>query len=222
MGREASPGDPGAGEVSGGGSGRSAANRIRRGARSGREAGGRAVTGKHSLADQSLFWRSLVLFALKWSLLLSLPILAGWGVWRLVQEPEEPRRGPVAVPVSPRGASPSPSPPLAPSPSPSPEPSPAEEPPPQRGGRIQVLNGTPAQGLGAAAAKVLRQSGYQVVAVQTAARHYEQTTVFFQPGNESMAADVAGIMQAAAVRPAPGTVSAAIPVTVVVGADFRR
>lgn len=183
----------------------------------------RRAMGRHSLPDQKIFWKTLVLFLVKWTIFVSFPVLGAWGAWRLVQSPEDPVPGAVVVRPSPL-ASPS----AAPTPSPSPEPASSPAPPAPAPAptinrptiRLQVLNGSPTTGLALRAADTLREAGYRVVAVHPAARGYELTTVFFQPGQEEVALDVATLLGTTNAQPAPPTVDAAIPVTVVVGADF--
>lgn len=163
--------------------------------------------GRHSLEDERAFFRSVLLFVLKWVTLALLPLLAASGFIRWVLQADEERKGPPTVTASP-----------APSPSPGPSPSPATG---QLRGRIQVLNGSSAEGAGNRAADRFRSAGYEVVAVEKAARPYERTTVFYQPGSEQVAREIAAVVGAEIVEPAPANLDKTIPVTVVLGEDFR-
>lgn len=176
--------------------------------------------GRHSLGDERAFWRSFTLTVLKWVVLGLLPILAAIGIYRLVTSSKEPER-PAAV------ARPSPTPDVSPTPLPSPSPSPGTEVSPSPSpaatsrGELQVLNGSGVQGQGLKAAEELEEAGYTIRATDNAVRRYEKTTVFYQPGFESMARDVARILGSNLVQQAPSSVSKSIPVTAVVGADYK-
>lgn len=77
---------------------------------------------------------------------------------------------------------------------------------------------------GAAADRVadrLREAGYRVVAVNRAVRVYERTTVFYSPGAEAAAAQVAALLGSEQVAPKPDNLTAAVQVHVVVGIDAR-
>lgn len=181
--------------------------------------------GRHSLEDDRVFLRSLVFFVLKWVGVFALPALAVWGIWRLVTQPEDggtvvagvattpsPKETPEAGPIV-----------SSPAPTPSPEESPTRAEAtslPQRSGRLQVLNGS-APGKGQKAADRLRAAGYEIVVVQNASRRYERTTVFFQEGSRQLAQEVAAFLPAEVVDPAPSNLSRSIPVTVVIGDDYR-
>lgn len=170
--------------------------------------------GRHSSGDSGSFWKSLTLFGLKWVGIAVLPILVVVGVANLLLS-EEPASNPTVEP-SPT-EEPSPSPTVEPTPTPSPSPSP--EPPP---GPLDVLNGTPRAGLAASAAEELREAGYQIGEIGNAARRYQQTTVFHQEGQEQLANEVAAFIGASVVSPAPEEgVRSEVPVTVVLGDDFR-
>ena len=174
--------------------------------------------GRHSLEDDRVFWRSVMFFALKWMGVVALPLLAVWGIWRLVRQPEERAVAPRVATIS----SPTPSPsPLPESPVPSPSPSPPVSPSPAEKGQVQVLNGTSTTGLANRASAKLKTAGYEVVSVGNSARPYEETTVFFKPGFEQMGRDIAAILGTGKVEPAPETLTRDIPVTVVVGPDFE-
>ena len=178
--------------------------------------------GRHSLDDQTVFWRSAVLFGLKWLAIGVLPLLVILGIVRLVTSEEQP------VETVPQAVDP------APSPEPETEPAvtetveeeqPQESPPPsptaQANLAVQVLNGSDTEGRGNAAATELRSEGYEVVAVGNAARKYEKTTVFYQAGYERQANDVARVLGAEVVEPAPDNLDKQIPVTAVVGNDYE-
>lgn len=175
--------------------------------------------GRHTLPDERGFWRSVLFFALKWIGVVALPVLAIWGIWRLARGPDEP---PSPAAVTSPSPSPPPSPIPSPEPSPSPElsPSPSPSPPPRASGRLQVLNGSSTPGRGQQAAQQLREAGFEIVAVQQAARRYDRTTVFFQPGFRPMAEQAAQVVGATVIEPAPSNLDRDIPVTVVVGEDY--
>lgn len=155
-----------------------------------------------------------MLFTLKWMGVALLPLLAVWGVWRLVRQPD-------ARPVAPAVAeSESPvilsSPPVATTTqaAPSPSPSPVEK------AQVQVLNGTATVGLAQRARERLEQAGFEVLSVGNARTRYDKTTVFFKPGFESIAREIARVIGATVVQPAPENLQRDIPITAVVGADF--
>lgn len=163
----------------------------------------------------------MALFVLKWTLIAALPALAVWGTLRLLNQPEEPT---IATQPAPTVATPpaQPSPAESPSPPSSPAPSPAATPSPAAAkGKLQVLNGSNTAGLALKAAERLRKEGYEVVNVDKAAGEYEKTVVFFQPGHKGLADQVARILGATEVKPAPGNLNKSIPVTVVIGNDYK-
>jgi hypothetical protein len=84
-----------------------------------------------------------------------------------------------------------------------------------------VLNGTAKEGLATKAADRLRADGYEIVAVARASRSYDKTTVFYQPGQKGLADQIARFLGASEVSPAPDNLDKDIPVTVVVGNDFK-
>ncbi|MGH2811939.1 MAG: LytR C-terminal domain-containing protein, partial [Actinomycetota bacterium] len=115
--------------------------------------------GKHSLEDDRVFWRSVMFFALKWMGVVALPLIAAWGIWRLIREPNQNPVAPAVVSQeSPTTVA---SPP--PSPSPTAEPSPTSS--PTTRGPVQVLNGSGQTGQARRAADRLEQAGFQIVAV---------------------------------------------------------
>lgn len=176
--------------------------------------------GKHTLEDEGIFWRSVMFFVLKWMGVVALPLLAVWGIWRLVRQPDEKAVAPAVQARKSPTPSPSPSPP-APSPStvPSPAASPSPSPAAKGAAQIQVLNGTATTGLGRKAADKLTAAGFQVVNVDNAARRYDKTTVFFKPGFEDVARQVAGALGGAEVEASPDSLSR--DVTAIVGADYQ-
>jgi hypothetical protein len=158
-------------------------------------------------------------FVLKWMGVVALPLLAVWGIWRLVRQPDEKAVAPAVQARKSPTPSPSPSPPAA-SPSPSPPPaSPSPSPAPKAAAQIQVLNGTATTGLGRRAADKLTAAGFQVVNVDNSARRYDNTTVFFKPGFEDVARQVAGELGGASVEASPDNLSR--DVTAIVGADYQ-
>jgi hypothetical protein len=172
--------------------------------------------GKHSLEDGS-FWRSAALFFVKWIGIAVLPALAIFGIAQVVADlgspPEEPSVIQTTPEVTPSPESTTAPPPPPPSPSPSPEPT--------KDGPLQVLNGTSRAGLAGVAAKELREAGYTVSEIGNAARRYDKTTVFFQPGEERLAEEVAAFIGSDVILPAPDNLQENIPVTVVLGADYE-
>lgn len=176
--------------------------------------------GRHSLDDQAVFWRSAVLFALKWLAIGVLPLLVILGIVRLVMQQDQPVE---TQPPPATSAAPSPeateqatqTETVQESPSPQPSPTPEEK------LELQVLNGSNTEGNANLAAAELRKEGYEVVAVQNASRKYEKTTVFFQSGFETQADEVARLIGADVVQPAPQNLDKNIPVTVVIGNDYK-
>ena len=172
----------------------------------------------------------------------------GFGVWRLVGSNDEPPSPDPAESLPPLPTDPdldfspvpeetggeggtgsSPSPGALPSPTaPSttvPAASPGASPgatlaPPPPGTRIQVLDGA-GSGIRAAQAKQqIQGAGYAVVAEGATSRPYEKTTVFYQPGNEQLARDVAALVGATDVLVAPANLDKSIPLAVVIGSDY--
>lgn len=180
--------------------------------------------GRHSLEDRGFFWRSAILFVLKWVGIGVLPLLAILGVVRLVaqQAPEPDVLSVITSPSPSPSPAPSPEPTPEPSPEPSPSPSPSPSPTARSKGTVQVLNGTATEGLGQHAADKLRADGYTIAAVSSAVRRYDRSTVFYQPGFEAMARDVAEVIGAQVIEPAPDNLDDNIPVTAVIGADYKR
>lgn len=84
-----------------------------------------------------------------------------------------------------------------------------------------MLNGSATAGLGQKAAEELRKEGYEVVAVEKAAGEYQKTTVFYQSGHKALADEVARFLGATEVKPAPSNLKKSIPVTVVIGDDYK-
>lgn len=177
--------------------------------------------GRHSLDDQAVFWRSAVLFALKWLAIGVLPLLVILGIVRLVTqdgtETVETEPPAATSPIPSAEVEEEASPTETVQASPSPQTSPAAE----KKLTLQVLNGSNTEGNGNLAAAELRKEGYEVAAVSNAARKYEKTTVFYQPGFEKQADEVARLVGADVVEPAPDNLDKKIPVTVVVGNDYK-
>ncbi len=65
----------------------------------------------------------------------------------------------------------------------------------------------------------LRDDGYRIVATNRAVRTYEQTTVFYSPGGESKARQIADEFGYAVVEEKPDNLSESVDVHVVVGQD---
>jgi hypothetical protein len=176
--------------------------------------------GKHSLHDDRVYWRSLAAWLGKTLGLALLPLIAGVGFWKLARSQQD---SPVAGTSATHAASPSASALAKVTPSPSPI---AESPSPQASptsqpGKLQVLNGSGTPGLGLKAKKIFEDAGWTIVATANASRQYSRTTVFFQPGSEAMAKTAAGLVGSSTVQPALSNLDRSIPVTVVVGTDFK-
>lgn len=179
--------------------------------------------GRHSAGDDRVFVRSLVMTIAKWIALATLPVIAAVGVYQLVKSSntEEPKNEPAAVASKEPSPSPAPSPSPEPSPSPVPSPSPSPTRQVEGEGRLQVLNGSGVSGQGTKAAAKLKEAGYEIVATGNAVRRYDKTTVFYQPGHEALAREVARFIGTPLIEQAPSSLDKTIPVTVVVGADYR-
>lgn len=184
--------------------------------------------GRHSLEDERAFWRSVMFFVLRWLAIGALPLLAIWGVWRLVSQPDDRAVAPAVVAeVSPTPAAPSPpaattSPvPPAASPSPAISPTSTQSPSPAAKGRVQVLNGTSTSGLGRRAADKLAAASFQIDGVSNAARNYPETIVYFKPGFEALAREVGEVIGSSKIEPAPNSLTRDVPVTLVVGANYQ-
>jgi hypothetical protein len=180
--------------------------------------------GKHSAEDDRAFLRSLILSIAKWTAVAAVPALAALGVWKVVHL-RTTADSPVVATPSPRPSATSSSSPPDTSPLPSPSPSPARPSPSpapaSHSGKLQVLNGTSTSGLALKVAQKLRAAGFEIVATAPAAKSYPKTTIFYQPGKDQLARDVASVLGLGAIAPAPANLDRAIPVTVVVGADYR-
>jgi len=165
--------------------------------------------------------------SLKWVALAVIPVLAAWGIFNLVQDRKNADpEGPAAVATpSPTRASPtaavSPTATVSPAASPVPTVSPSPSPTKKATGKVQVLNGTAVQGRALKVKARLEGAGYDVVATAPAARSYDKTTIFYQPGFEQMAKDIAALLGVGVVQAAPQNLDKQIPVTVVVGADYK-
>lgn len=206
--------------------------------------------GKHSLPESPGFWRSVFIAGFKYLVVAAVLAGLGFGIWKLVgnnDEPNQPNPSESLPPlttdpelaISPvpeetgaeggTGGSPSPGASASPatttttrlsaSPAASPTGTPASPAAPGTG-RVQILDGA-GSGITAAKAKQkIEGSGYQVAATGATSRPYEKTTVFYQPGNESLARDVAAVVGATNVLVAPANLDKSIPVTVVIGSDY--
>jgi hypothetical protein len=85
---------------------------------------------------------------------------------------------------------------------------------------VQVLNAAGEDGTRARVAEgQLRDDGYRIVATNPAVRTYERTTVFYTPGAEGKAQQIADEYGYAVVEEKPGNLSANVDVHVVVGQD---
>ncbi len=192
-------------------------------------------TGKRSLPDQRRFWGSVFCAMVTWAGLASLPLLGGWGLWSLLDTPENPPSPAVVTRPPARVSRPAPSgfglaSPF-PSASPIPEHPEVADPPPDAppaaapenalaSVRVQVLNGSASRSSAARAARALRDAGCQVVAILPARERYPSTEILYQPGNDALAGQVAKLLGAGRLRPAPRGLDRSVAVTVVVGADY--
>lgn len=161
---------------------------------------------------------------LKWVALAVIPVLAAWGVYNLVQDGKKSNTAVTIASPSPSPspiASPSPTATVSPAPSPIPTVSPSPSPAKKAGGKVQVLNGTAVQGRAPKVRDRLEAAGYDVVSTAPAARSYDKTTIFYQPGFQQMAKDIAALLGVGVVQVAPSNLDKSIPVTVVVGADYK-
>lgn len=101
------------------------------------------------------------------------------------------------------------------------EPAPEETLPPSQI-TVQVLDAADDDGSAASdVAATLEGDGYRIVAQHPAVRTYEQTTVFFTPGNQAAARQVAAQYGFPVVRPMPDNLEPTVTVHIVVGADRR-
>lgn len=166
-------------------------------------------------------------FVLRWMAIVALPLLAIWGVWRLVRQPNERAVAPAVVAersLTPPAASPQATaspPPASPAASPSPAATQSPNATPAAKGRVQVLNGTSTGGLGRRAADKLAAAGFEIDQVTNAARNYTETTIYFKPGFEAMAREVGEVLGSSKIEPAPSSLQRDVPVTAIVGADFQ-
>ncbi len=200
--------------------------------------------GKHSHPESPGFWRSVVIAGFKYVLIAAVVAGLGFGIYQLVRD-DEPPEPDTAEPVEslpplptdepvldlsppPDDATPTPgeeegtpSPLPSPTRTASPTPTPTTTASPAVGGRrMQVLDGA---GSGIRAARAVQQlegAGFQVVATGATSRPYERTTVFYQPGNEPLAREAAGVVGAADVLVAPANLDKSVPLAVVIGADY--
>lgn len=169
--------------------------------------------GKHSLGENQPFWRGLVLFVLKWLGIAVLPALAIFGLLSLVlgdgDEVVETQDSSPTVQATTTG------PPASPAASPPPQ-------EPQQKGPIQVLNGTNRRGLAATAQERLQEAGYEAPDIGDAAGRYQRTTVFYQPGFEALAQEIADLLGAEVISPAPDNLQRDVPITLVLGDDYQE
>lgn len=99
------------------------------------------------------------------------------------------------------------------------DPEPAESIPPQQI-TVQILDAADDEGVAAGdVAATLREDGYRVVAEHPAVRTYEQTTVFYSPGHEASARQIAAQYGFPRVGPMPDNLNDTVRVHVVVGTD---
>lgn len=164
----------------------------------------------------------------RWTALVLVPVIAASVVWKLVDSKAGPAKPNTAAGrVSPRPSLPSSTATVvaqddsdvtgtvagaAPSPSPAAT---------KFGGKIQVLDGSSNHRLGKLAFDRLKSLGYHAVGPQNSIRTYPATTIFFQPGFDAAAREVATALGHGQVKPALSNLDKSIPLTVVAGNDFR-
>jgi LytR cell envelope-related transcriptional attenuator len=206
--------------------------------------------GKHSLPESPGFWRSVFIAGFKYMVVAAVLAGLGFGIWKLVGNNNEPAAPDAAESLAPlptdpdldfspvpedtgaegsaggTGGTPSPGASVSPAASPtaapgaSPAASPGASPAAPGTGRVQILDGA-GSGIRAAKAKQkIEGAGFQVAATGATSRPYEKTTVFYQPGNESLARDIAAVVGATDVLVAPANLDKSIPVAVVIGSDY--
>lgn len=104
-------------------------------------------------------------------------------------------------------------------PAPAEDPASAESIPPQQI-TVQVLDAADDEGVAAGdVAATLREDGYRVVAEHPAIRTYQQTTVFYSPGHEASARQIAAEYGFPRVGPMPDNLNDTVRVHIVVGRD---
>lgn len=104
-------------------------------------------------------------------------------------------------------------------PAPAEDPASAEAIPPQQI-TVQVLDAADDEGVAAGdVAATLREDGYRVVAEHPAIRTYQQTTVFYSPGHEASARQIAAEYGFPRVGPMPDNLNDTVRVHIVVGRD---
>jgi cell division septation protein DedD len=187
--------------------------------------------GRHSSSQQWPFYRSVVSWFLPWVLI---AVVSGTAVWIAV---DALGGGDLASPPL-AAESESPSPSVLPSESESPtlveetpkpektkEPEPKKTPSPEpeelitAGISVQVLNATNSPDADDAMADRLAQLGYNVVAVDSASRTYELTTVFWSSSAYQEAAERLARRFGWVAAPKPENLSSDVSIHVVVGLD---
>jgi len=149
----------------------------------------------------------MALSVTKWLAMAVLPILAIVGLWNLLRDDKQPpppeNDNPVVAPTDSTPGSGSAS------------PSPAGE------LDVQILNGSDDTEASNRVKTKLESSDYKVVEVGTPSRNYDRTTIFFQQGFEQQGKQLAQFLTASVTEPAPPTLDKNIPLTVVIGSDYR-
>ncbi len=133
---------------------------------------------------------------------------------------DEPRATTSPAPVQTPSPTPSPSP--SPSPSPTPTKTPKPKPKPRVAGVVlQVLNGTPTDGLATQVSARLEEAGYTLESPGNAGS-VEKTTLYFQPGHKINAEYLKDKQfRGSRVLPAPDQYPEDVDITVVLGRDFN-
>jgi len=90
----------------------------------------------------------------------------------------------------------------------------------QRGGVIEVLNGTARAGLARQVTRLLREEGVDVVYFGTADDRLDSTTVFVRGGEQARGHEVARLLGTKRVVVSPDP-KRRVDVSVVLGADYR-
>lgn len=148
-----------------------------------------------------------------------LPVLAAAGIWRWVSGQDDAPKQTAASPTpasSPTGVTESVA--AAPTIEPVPDETTSEA---ALTGKLQVLNGSGTPGLALKAKEKVEQAGNEVVATANASRSYAKTTVFYQEGHLEFAKQIAALLGTSKVEVAPSNLNKEIPVTAVVGADYK-
>lgn len=87
---------------------------------------------------------------------------------------------------------------------------------------IEVLNGGGVEGAAATASELLKQKGYQKVAVGGNARNiYEENQAFYREGNQAAAEELCGLLKPCTASPMPPELANSAQLLLVIGASFE-